>query len=120
MASLLKTRTVLRFKGPDTIKFLQGLLTNDVRRFGDPVGDEKSSLVTPNVPASSTRSLYAAMLTPQGRFLYDMFLYEPPRTDEKLDRSGSGPGSGSEQDDVVLLADVDCSVLDELIDTLKK
>ncbi|KAK1438705.1 hypothetical protein QVD17_04515 [Tagetes erecta] len=120
MASLLKTRSVLRFRGPDTIKFLQGLLTNDVRRFGDPVGDEKSSLVTPNVPASSSRSLYAAMLTPQGRFLYDMFLYEPPRTDEKLDPSGSGPGSGSEQDDIVLLADVDCSVSDELIDTLKK
>ncbi|KAL8200850.1 hypothetical protein R6Q57_012189 [Mikania cordata] len=118
MASLLKTRSVVRFRGPDTIKFLQGLLTNDIRRFGEPVGDEKSSLVTPNVPASAARSVYAAMLTPQGRFLYDMFLYEPPRTDEKLDPSGSGPGSGSYE--VVLLADVDCSVLDEMVDTLKK
>lgn len=82
------------------------------------MGDEKSSLVTPNLPASSARSLYAALLTPQGRFLYDMFLYEPPRTDEKLDPSGSRPGP--EQDEVVLLADVDCSVLDELVETLKK
>ncbi|KAI3710971.1 hypothetical protein L2E82_40771 [Cichorium intybus] len=118
MASLLKTRSVVRFRGPDTIKFLQGLLTNDIRKFGEPVGDEKSSLVTPNVPASSARSMYAAMLTPQGRFLYDMFLYEPPRTDEKLDRSGSRPGP--EYDEVELLADVDCSVLDELVETLKK
>lgn len=118
MASQLKTRSVVRFRGPDTIKFLQGLLTNDVRRFGEPVGDEKSSLVTPNIPASSARSLYTAMLTPQGRFLYDMFLYEPPRADEKLDPSGSRPGP--DPDEVVLLADVDCSVLDELVETLKK
>ncbi|KAL4585933.1 hypothetical protein LXL04_010560 [Taraxacum kok-saghyz] len=71
MASLLKTRSVVRFSGPDTIKFLQCLLTNDIRKFSD----EKSSLVTRNVPAS----LYTAMLTPQGRFLYDMFLYQPPQ-----------------------------------------
>lgn len=114
MASLLKTRSVVRFRGPDTIKFLQGLLTNDIRKFSEPVGDEKSSLVTPNLPASSARSLYAAMLTPQGRFLYDMFLFEPPRTDEKLDPSGP------EQSEVELLADVDSSVMDELVETLKK
>lgn len=120
MASLLKTRSVVRFRGPDTIKFLQGLLTNDIRKFHEPVGDEKSSLVTPNLPASSARSLYAAMLTPQGRFLYDMFLYEPPRSDEKLDPSGSRPGTEPKQDEVELLADVDSSVLDELVDALKK
>ncbi|XP_071692383.1 putative transferase At4g12130, mitochondrial [Rutidosis leptorrhynchoides] len=118
MASLLKTRSVVRFRGPDTIKFLQGLLTNDVRRFGEPVGDEKSTLVTPNVPASSARSIYAALLTPQGRFFCDMFLYEAPRSDEKLDPSGSRPGP--DPDNVVLLADVDSSVLDELLETLKK
>ncbi|GJY27591.1 putative transferase, mitochondrial, partial [Tanacetum coccineum] len=115
MASRLKTRSVVRFSGPDTLKFLQGLITNDVRRFGDSVGDEKASLVTPNVPASSVTSLYAAMLNPQGRFLYDLFLYEGPRVEERIDESGSGPGSGD--DGVVLLADVDASVLDELVDT---
>ncbi|XP_076923711.1 putative transferase At4g12130, mitochondrial [Bidens hawaiensis] len=118
MASILKTRSVIRVRGPDTVKFLQGLLTNDVRRFGEPTGDEKSSLVTPNVPASSARSLYAALLSPQGRFLYDLFLYEHPRIEEKLDRVGSGPGP--DPGEVVLLADVDCSVLDELVETLKK
>ncbi|CAH1424611.1 unnamed protein product [Lactuca virosa] len=85
MASLLKTRSVIRFRGPDTIKFLQGLLTNDVRRF-----------------------------------LYDLFLYNPPRPDEKLDPIGSGSRPRLEQDEVELLADVDCSVLDELVETLKK
>lgn len=55
MASLLKTRSVIRFKGPDTIKFLQGLLTNDVRRFTESTRD-----YAPNL---STRSLYTAMLT---------------------------------------------------------
>ncbi|GKC90513.1 hypothetical protein Tco_1151162, partial [Tanacetum coccineum] len=69
--------------------------------------------VTPNVPASSARSLYAAMLNPQGRFLY-----EEPRVEERIDPSGSEPGSG--RDDVVLLADVDSSVLDELVDTFNK
>ncbi|KAJ9549949.1 hypothetical protein OSB04_022492 [Centaurea solstitialis] len=121
MASLLKTRSVVRFRGPDTIKFLQGLLTNDVvRRFGAPAGDDgkKSSLVSPNVPASSARPMYAALLTAQGRFLYDLFLYEPPRTDERLDPTGSGPGPGNGE--VVVLADVDCSVLDELVEMLKK
>lgn len=118
MASHLKTRSVLRFRGPDTLKLLHAVLTNDVRRFGNPIGDEKSSLVTPNVPVSSARSMYAAMLTPQGRFLFDMFLYEAPRVDEKLDPNGSSSGSG--HGDVELLADVDCSVLDELVETLKK
>ncbi|CAN6909706.1 unnamed protein product [Brassica oleracea] len=106
MASRLKSRSVIQFSGPDTIKFLQGLLTNDVRRFG-----EKSSTVpTPNMPSVSTPPMYAALLTPQGRFLYDFFLYRPTRPDEKLDRTGS----------VELFADVDVSVLDELLETLKK
>nr|XP_043606362.1 putative transferase At4g12130, mitochondrial [Erigeron canadensis] len=119
MASLLKTRTVVRLRGPDTIKFLQGMVTNDVRRFGGAAaGDEKSSLVTPNVPATSARSLYAAMLTPQGRFFCDMFLYEPPRADEKLDPTGST--GGPHRDEMTLLADVDCDVLDDLFATFNK
>lgn len=89
-------------------------MTNDVRKFAD----EKSSLGTPNVAFVSPKPMYAAMLTAQGRFLYDMFLYKPPPGDEKLDKTGSGPGPGP--DELVLLADVDCSVLDELLDTLKK
>ncbi|XP_052210981.1 putative transferase At4g12130, mitochondrial [Diospyros lotus] len=118
VASLLKTRAVVRFRGPDTVKFLQGLLTNDVRKFSEPLGDKAPSFPTPNVPAISASPVYAAMLTPQGRFLYDLFLYKPPPSDQKLDRTGSGPGPDSQ--DLELYADVDRSVLDELLETMKK
>ncbi|XP_038876818.1 putative transferase At4g12130, mitochondrial [Benincasa hispida] len=119
MAAHLKSRSVIRFRGPDTVKFLHGLLTNDVRRFGEPPSDKTSSLPTPNLAPVSVLPMYAAMLTPQGRFLYDFFLYRPPRPEEKLDRTGSGPGPASDEP-VELMADVDSSVLDELLVTLKK
>ncbi|KAM7491270.1 hypothetical protein LguiA_034191 [Lonicera macranthoides] len=120
LASLLDSRSIIRFKGPDTIKFLQGLLTNDVRKFVEPVGERSatSTLPTPNLSPISVPPIYAAMLNPQGRFLYDFFLYRPSIPDEKLNGSGSRPGSGSGE--LELFADVDGSVLDELLDTLKK
>lgn len=120
VSSHLKSRSVIRFRGPDTVKFLHGLLTNDVRRFGEATGGEKTStLVAPNLAAVSVPPMYAAMLTPQGRFLYDLFLYRPPRPEEKLDRTGSGPGSDRDEPFEVF-ADVDASVSDELLDTFKK
>ncbi|KAJ0106428.1 hypothetical protein Patl1_18285 [Pistacia atlantica] len=121
MASLLKSRAVVRFSGPETIKFLQGLLTNDVRKFGEPVGEREkmSTLPTPNLPYESTSPVYAALLTPQGRFLYDLFLYSPPRPDKKLNWSGCGPASEGDGS-VQVFADVDGLVLDELLQTFKK
>lgn len=119
LVSRLKSRSVIRFGGPDTIKFLQGLLTNDVRRFDKPPDEGTSSLPTPNMPTVSQPPMYAALLTPQGRFLYDLFLYRPPRAGEKLDSTGSGPGSDN-GDSVEMFADVDSSVLDELLQTLKR
>ncbi|CAN1333182.1 Putative transferase At4g12130, mitochondrial [Linum perenne] len=120
VASLLKSRSVIRFSGPDTIKFLQGLVTNDVRRFGESSPHERTSTIpTPNMPAASEPPMYAALLTPQGRFLYDFFLYKPAKETEKLDPTGSGPGSES-GGSYELFADVDASVLDELLQTLKK
>ncbi|KAL9365430.1 hypothetical protein Peur_043303 [Populus x canadensis] len=59
--------------------------------------------------------MYAAFSTSQGRFLSDLFLYRKPRGEEKLDGSGSGPCG-----DLELFADVDSSVLDELLQTFKK
>ncbi|XAR54992.1 hypothetical protein NMG60_11030356 [Bertholletia excelsa] len=115
MASLLKTRAVIRFRGPDTVKFLQGLVTNDVRKLVDL---EPAAVPTPNMPSVSGPPIYAAMLTPQGRFLYDLFIYRPARPDEKLDESGSGPGP--KPDELELYADVDNSVLDELLETMKR
>ncbi|KAG8374788.1 hypothetical protein BUALT_Bualt10G0032100 [Buddleja alternifolia] len=118
VACLLKTRSVIRFKGPETIKFLQGLLTNDVRSLGDPAEPAGENSATPNMPAVTTPPLYAAMLTPQGRFLYDFFLYRPTRSDEMLDWTGSGPGS--DPGDLEIYADVDGSVMDELLPTLER
>ncbi|KAL6556883.1 hypothetical protein OROHE_006759 [Orobanche hederae] len=117
MACLLKTRSVIRFKGPETVKFIQGMVTNDVRSLDHPesVGENSN---TPNMPVHMTSSIYAAMLTPQGRFLYDFFLYKPPRSDAKLDRTGSGPGPDSGE--LVIYADVDGSIMDELLATLKR
>ncbi|KAE8727636.1 Ankyrin repeat and KH domain-containing protein 1 [Hibiscus syriacus] len=43
----------------------------------------------------------------------------PPRPEENLDRTGSGPGSGADGS-VEILADVDMSILDELLATLKR
>ncbi|KAA3460214.1 Glycine cleavage T-protein family [Gossypium australe] len=122
LCSHLKSRSVIRFSGPDTIKFLQGLLSNDVRRFGEPPREENSPIPTPNVASVVVPPMYAALLTPQGRFLYDLFLYRPPRPEEKLDRTGSGPGNGSggSGGSVEILADVDNSISDELLATLKK
>jgi tRNA-modifying protein YgfZ len=52
----LENRGVLAVGGDDRVGFLQGLLTNDVRRVG---------------PA---QTLYALLLTPQGKFLHDLFV----------------------------------------------
>ncbi len=53
----LPSRSVLRLEGDDTLAFLQGLVTNDVMRL------------------KAERAQYAALLTPQGKFLYGFFLY---------------------------------------------
>ncbi|XVF10761.1 hypothetical protein REPUB_Repub07fG0210700 [Reevesia pubescens] len=118
LCSHLKSRSVIQFSGPDTIKFLQGLLTNDVRGLGEPPREDNSPIPTPNVASVVVPPMYAALLTPQGRFLYDFFLYRPPLPDEKLDRTGSGPGRGGGSFEI--LADVDGSILHELLATLKK
>jgi folate-binding protein YgfZ len=55
---MLEDRAVLAIAGPDARDFLQGLLSNDVRRL------------------APGRALYAALLTPQGKFLFDMLLVE--------------------------------------------
>ncbi len=49
-------RGVIKITGDDTETFLQGLISNDIRR------------------ADGTRGLYAALLTPQGKYLFDFFI----------------------------------------------
>ncbi|PWR03887.1 folate-binding protein YgfZ [Meridianimarinicoccus roseus] len=52
---MTRSRRIFRIAGPDRIQFLQGLVTNDVRRLNE-------------------GAVYAAMLTPQGKLLADFFL----------------------------------------------
>ena len=55
---LLEDRGVLEVSGVDRRMFLQGLVSNDVQKLGP------------------RRALYAAFLTPQGKYLHDFFLLE--------------------------------------------
>ncbi len=54
----LEDRAVIAVTGPEARSFLQGLITNDVERLAPGQG------------------VYAALLTPQGKILFDFFLVE--------------------------------------------
>lgn len=54
----LPSRGVFRLSGPEARDWLQGLVTNDVEA------------ITPD------RALYTALLTPQGKILFDFFVYD--------------------------------------------
>ena len=56
----LEDRGVVRVEGEDASSFLQGLLTNDVERLK--VGEAR----------------YAALLSPQGKILFDMLVVRMP------------------------------------------
>lgn len=51
-------RSVISISGEDKKTFLQGLITNDINK------------------ANESQAIYALMLNPQGRFLYDFFIIE--------------------------------------------
>jgi folate-binding protein YgfZ len=54
-AVVLPDRSVVAIAGPDRVKFLQGMTTNDIRRL------------------APDRALYAGFLSGQGKLLYDVF-----------------------------------------------
>ena len=54
----LDDRAVIAISGEDARDFLQGLITNNIEK------------------VSPTRAIYAALLTPQGKFLHDFFITE--------------------------------------------
>lgn len=56
--SILPDRGVLAITGEDRVKYLQGLVSNDVR------------LVAPD------RAIYAWFMTPQGKYLHDFLIFE--------------------------------------------
>ncbi len=53
----LKNRGLIHIEGADRVDFLQGLVSNDVTKL------------------EQERVLYACLLTPQGKFLHDFFMY---------------------------------------------
>ncbi len=57
-ACLLEDRGVLSIAGPDARTFLQGLVSNDMNQ------------------VSTTRAQWAALLTPQGKYLFDFFVVD--------------------------------------------
>ena len=57
--ALAENRAVLSVAGPDAEQFLQDLVTNDVAQ------------------ATGAQGVYAALLTPQGKFIADMILWRP-------------------------------------------
>jgi hypothetical protein len=58
--ALLPDRAVISLKGPDRVPFLNGLVSNDVTK------------------AQPGRAIWAALLTPQGRYLTDFFIFATP------------------------------------------
>ncbi len=57
-ALALPDRAFIAVTGPDRVAFLQGLVTQDVEKL------------------DQTPLLYSALLTPQGKYLYDFFLWQ--------------------------------------------
>ncbi|MEE8188132.1 MAG: folate-binding protein [Kiloniellales bacterium] len=65
-AVIMETRGLIRASGPDTRDFLQGMVSNDMDKL------------------APGRALWAAFLTPQGKFLHDFFLTTAPDDDSIL------------------------------------
>src|SRR5690242_9081732 len=62
MKTILSDRAVIAVSGAQARTFLQGLITNDIGK------------LAPDTP------LYAALLTPQGKILFDFLLYQRDAT----------------------------------------
>ena len=56
LAVTLENRSILKVAGSDARPFLQGIVSNDIDK------------------VSATRAIWAALLTPQGKYLYDFFV----------------------------------------------
>jgi folate-binding protein YgfZ len=54
----LPNRGLINLEGPDRHDFLQGLITNDIRK------------------TAPDKIIYACLLTPQGKFLHDFFIHD--------------------------------------------
>ena len=66
----LENRGLLQISGAEAAVFLQGLVTNDVRR----LSVEKQEASQAESLNGKEKCIYACLLTPQGKFLYDFFI----------------------------------------------
>ncbi|MEZ5757410.1 MAG: hypothetical protein R3D86_04245 [Emcibacteraceae bacterium] len=62
MIEIQKNRAIITLSGPERRSLLQGIITNDIERL------------------NSEAAVYSALLTPQGKFLYDFILSERDNT----------------------------------------
>ena len=53
---ILKNRGLISIFGDDTIEFLQNIITNDINK------------------VTTENSIFSALLTPQGKYLYEFFI----------------------------------------------
>jgi folate-binding protein YgfZ len=58
MKYIILNRSLIKISGSDAHKFLQGLVSNDVGK------------------ANNNNAVYAYLLTPQGKYIFDMFIYK--------------------------------------------
>ena len=63
----LKNRTLLELEGDDIREFLQSLVTNDINLI------------------SKEKSIYSALLSPQGKYLYDFFIFKNTNNNIMID-----------------------------------
>lgn len=70
-ASILENRAVIALAGAEARDFLQGLITNDMEACGE------------------GRAIYAALLTPQGKILFDFFVVPHDEKSWLIDCAGS-------------------------------
>jgi folate-binding protein YgfZ len=85
-AALLTNRRLLTIRGPDAIRFLQGLVTNNVR-------------------INQSSGFYAAFLNAQGRVLNDVFIY--PTTPSKMYSERLPHSTDSKESNYLIEVDAD-------------
>lgn len=93
-AAKLTTRRLISLHGAETPKFLQGIITNNVR-------------------PESTSGFYAAFLTAQGKVLHDTFVYPTIGSEWHKQQGGA-------EDDAGYLLEVDADQADVLMKHLKR
>ncbi len=85
---LSQSRAVVRLSGSDSAKLLQGLVTNDVDVLAKWEKDEERRKREEGKASTSGKKkseMYAALLTPKGRIVTDMFLHATNKNEILID-----------------------------------